>query len=81
MQLLRGVIHLVRTHKVMKGSQAEAYAMHTRGEGGGAHTWKYVLLNVPFCTCFVIFSYAGYFYHTLLPLASTFITFFIKHLL
>ena len=37
-------------------------------EGGGLHM-EYVRKNVPFCTCFVIFSYAGSFYHTLLSLA------------
>ena len=34
--------------------------------GMGAYTWKYVRKNVPFCTCFVILSYAGSFYHALL---------------
>ena len=46
--------------------QAKLYAMRTMGEG--AYTWKYVRKNVPFCTCFVIFSYAGRFYHTSLSL-------------
>ena len=46
--------------------------MRTRWRG--VDTSKYVRKKVPFCTYFVIVSYTGDFYHTLLSLASTFIT-------
>ena len=61
-----------------RGHSFSTYAQRGKGvkqkrtpcvQGGGAYTWKYVRKNVPFCTCFVIFSYAGSFYHTLFSLA------------
>ena len=67
---LRGIIlaHTGRGH-----SRVKAYAMLTKGEVGVDKS-KYVRKNIPFCTYFVIFSYARYFYHTLLFLALIFIT-------
>ena len=59
------VIHLVRTHKGGEGSSKSVRHAYK----GGAYTWKYVRKNIPFCTCFVIFSYAGSFYHAFLSLA------------
>ena len=72
------MIHSVRTHKEGRGSN-KAYAMRTRREG--AHTWKYVRNNVPFCTYFAMFSYAGSFYHTSLSFVVDFHYGFIKRLL
>ena len=54
------------------GGQAKAYAIRTREEG--VDRPKYLLQKVPFCMDFVIFSYAKYFYHTLLSLVTTFIS-------
>ena len=73
----RGVIHLVRTRRIGRSSKS---VHHAYKEGGGlAHLSTYTKVAV--CTYFVIFSYARYFYHTLLSLSSTFIIFFVKHLL
>ena len=61
-----------------RGHSVSTYAQRGEGvkqkrtpcvQGRGAYTWEYVRKNFPFCTCFVIFSYAGSFYHTLLSLA------------
>ena len=43
-------------------------------EGGGVGTSRYVHREAPFSMYFVVFSYARYFYHTLLSLEATFIT-------
>ena len=43
-------------------------------KGEEAYTCKHVCKISLFCMYFVIFSYARYFYHTFLSLASTFIT-------
>ena len=49
-----------------EGGRAKAYTKCTRREG--VHTYKYVRKSVPFLHVSVIFSYARYFYHTLLSL-------------
>ena len=41
-------------------------------EGERVNFFQYPRTNVPLCMHFVIFSYARYFYHTLLSLATVF---------
>ena len=74
-----GVIHLARTYKEVKGDQAKAYVMHTRGEGGlhmEVRTHKRPFLHV-FCDILICWK--------LLPYSVVFgVDFhycFIKHLL
>ena len=50
-------------------------------KGEEADTTKCVRIKVPYFMHFVIFSYAKYFYHTLLSLVTAFVTVFTKHLL
>ena len=62
-----GVIHLVCTHKGGRGVKQKCTpCVQGGGELTNESTYAKTFL---FCTCFVIFSYAGSFYHTLLSLA------------
>ena len=64
-----GVIHLVRKHEGGRGSSKSVRHAY---KGGGVAT--VCAQKVPFCKYNVVFSYAKCFYHTLLILASIFIT-------
>ena len=73
-RVIVGVIHLVRTHKGGGGS-CKSVRHAYKGGGGLTHGSTYTKASL-FCTCFVIFSCAGSFYHTSLSLAWNFITFY-----
>ena len=73
-------IHLVRTHeRGAPGREVEQKRTPcVQGGGGFTHLIAYAKVSL-FCTYSVMFSYASYFYHTLLSFASTFITFITFH--
>ena len=60
-------------HKGGGGGGSSKSVYHVYKEEGGSNL-EVVRKNVPFCTCFVIFSYAGKFYHISLCFASAFIS-------
>ena len=69
--------------------RGQSFSTYTRkGEGGRAKRLTFVQrgrrvmifmfvgkIKIPFCMYYVIFLYVGYFYHTLLSLATTFNSF------
>ena len=64
--------YYIRGHSFSKYTQRGRGVKQKRTpcvQGGGGLLVEVRTQNVPFCTCFVVFSYAGSFYHALLSLA------------